>query len=168
MTRTLTAVLAPLLALALLAAACGSTPSESESPAESGPVEPEPAYRSSSVADFQAMLAESRGPLVVALMSASCSPCIIELPIVDALSRELGLKVVGLSLDYSEDNLRYVLDKTGIGFPVYWTGEAALGPMGIKYLPLLILYKDGAEVERLEGLSDEARLREAFTALLGS
>lgn len=153
--------LALLLCLGMLLAACGQ---------DGPPAQPEPAYKAMTVEEFQAEVAGHQGPLVVAVMSASCSPCIQELPVVDALHRELGgqgLEVVGLSLDYSEDNLRHILERTGIGFPVYWTGEAALDPMGIRYLPLLLLYRDGGEVKRLEGLREEDELRAEFSALLG-
>ena len=166
MKRLLTPVLAPALSLgmalglllSLALVACGSEP----------PARPQPPYQAMKTEAFQALVAESQGPLVVAVMSASCSPCIQELPVLDALHRELrgqGLEVIGLSLDYSEDNLRHLLEKTGIKFPVYWTGEEAIDPMGIQYLPLLILYKDGRETGRLEGLLSEAQLREAFAAL---
>lgn len=158
MNRLLAACLSPLLVATLLTAACGSPP----------PAEQEPPYRSATVEEFQSVLSQNQGPLVVAVMTASCAPCLTELPLVEALRLELpGLKVLGLSLDYSEDNLRHILERTGIGFPVYWTGEAALDPMGIRYLPLLLLYRDGGEVKRLEGLREEDELRAEFSALLG-
>lgn len=150
--------LALLLCLGMLLAACGQ---------DGPPAQPEPAYKAMTVEEFQAEVAGHQGPLVVAVMSASCGPCLQELPMVDALRRELpGLAVIGLSLDYSEENLRFLLDRTGIRFPVRWTGEAAIEPLSIRYLPLLILTRDGKEIGRVEGLSTEEELRAIFLELL--
>ena len=152
------------LPTALLLAAVVFTACSAEEPPP-----PQPPYRAATVEEFQALVADHPGVLAVAVMTAGCSPCVKELPLVNALHKELrgqGFEVVGLSLDYDRDGLEYMLEKTGIEFPVYWTGEAAIEALGIEYLPLIILVRDGQEVERIEGLHDEAELRAEFAALL--
>lgn len=130
---------------------------------------PGPPYQTATPAEFQAVMDAQDGAVAVAVMSASCSPCLKELPMIEALRKELGpqgLTVLGLSLDYDQTGLEFLLDTTGISFPVYWTGERAIEALDIGYLPLVILLRDGREVKRLEGLHDEDELRAEFTALL--
>ncbi len=155
-----------LLALsALLCLACLSC-SDQDTASKLPPREP---FQTMTTAQFQGMLASSQGPVAVAVMSASCAPCRKELPVVERLAQELhskGLTVLGLSLDFDQPSLKRLLEDTGIQFPVYWTGEEAIGPLSIRYLPLIILVRDGQEVGRLEGLHSEEELRARFLELL--
>ena len=63
-------------------------------------------------------------------MAAWCHPCIQELPHLNALDRKYrpqGLKTVGISLDYAgPEAMQPIIDDLKVGFPIYWTGEAAI------------------------------------------
>ena len=108
------------------------------------------------------------GHCIVAVMAAWCHPCIEELPVLNALAQEYkdkGLRVVGLSLDYAgPDAIQPIIERLKIQFPVYWAGEAAIKHYNITKIPLLIMFREGRGVKRLEGGRNRAALEKEFTA----
>lgn len=110
------------------------------------------------------------GHCIVAVMAAWCHPCIEELPALNALAqgyKDKGLRVVGLSLDYAgPDAMQPIIERLKIKFPIYWAGEDAIEHYNIIKIPLLIMFRDGRHVKRLEGGRHRAALEREFAAFL--
>lgn len=81
--------------------------------------------------DFDQLLAYS-GPVVVDYTASWCGPCKLISPLIDKLAEEYEgrAKVVKLDLDSNKENAK---------------------KYGIKSIPVVLIFKDGQEVERLVG-----------------
>ncbi len=110
------------------------------------------------------------GDCLMVVMAAWCYPCIEELPALKALDqkyRREGLRIVGLSLDYAGPQaMQSILAQHKIQFPVYWAGEAAIKKYTITKIPLLVFFRDGREVKRLQGQRDRATLEKEIVGFL--
>ncbi len=110
------------------------------------------------------------GDCLMVVMAAWCYPCIEELPalkVLDQKYRREGLRIVGLSLDYAGPQaLQPILAQHKIRFPVYWAGEAAIKKYAITKIPLLVFFRDGREVKRLQGQRDRATLEKEIVGFL--
>jgi len=110
------------------------------------------------------------GPTVIVAMAAWCLPCREELPTLVKLYdkyKSQGLKMVGISLDQDGPSaIQPLLDKANVNFPVYWAGEKAVYDFKIYAIPMLLLIKDGAIVERVVGRKPEAFLDKKISDLL--
>jgi thiol-disulfide isomerase/thioredoxin len=110
------------------------------------------------------------GDCLVVVMAAWCHPCIEELPALKALNQKYarkGLRMVGLSLDYGGPQaMEPLLKAQQIHFPVYWTGEAAIEKYAITKIPLLIFFRDGRVVQRLQGQRSRAALEKEIVRFL--
>ena len=110
------------------------------------------------------------GDCLMVVMAAWCYPCIEELPALKALDqkyRREGLRIVGLSLDYGGPQaMQPILAQHKIRFPVYWTGEAAIEKYAITKIPLLVFFRDGRVVKRLQGQRDKATLEKEIVGFL--
>ncbi len=110
------------------------------------------------------------GRCLVVMMAAWCHPCIEELPALKALNQKYaneGLRMVGLSLDYGGPQaMEPLLEAQKIRFPVYWTGEAAIEKYAITKIPLLIFFRDGQAVRRLQGQRSRAALEKEIVRFL--
>ena len=103
-------------------------------------------------------------------MAAWCHPCIEELPHLNALDRKYrpqGLKTVGISLDYAgPEAMQPIIDNLKVGFPIYWTGEAAIEKYAITKIPLLLFVRNGRVLRRVMGGRDKAALEKEILAFL--
>jgi thioredoxin 1 len=81
------------------------------------------------------------GTVLVDFRSASCGPCQVVSPIVDALGAEEGERLTAARVDVDES-------------------VVTAGDYGIFSLPTLVIFKDGREVERMIG----SRPREEIAA----
>ena len=110
------------------------------------------------------------GDCLVVVMAAWCHPCIEELPALKALDQKYGqkgLRMVGLSLDYGGPQaMEPLLRAQRVSFPVYWTGEAAIKKYAITKIPLLIFFRDGQTVQRLQGQRSQAALEKEILRFL--
>ena len=76
--------------------------------------------------------------------------------------------MVGISLDYAgPDAMRPIIERLKIRFPIYWAGEAAIEHYKITKIPLLIMFRDGHSVKRLEGGRNRAALEAEIVTFLG-
>ena len=93
-------------------------------------------------ADFDAQVVEQAGLVMVDFWAPWCVPCEKVSPIVEALAAEYpALRVRALDVD---------------AHPVSAARHAVLS------LPTLLLFRDGAEVERLTGAPSDKRIRKAI------
>ncbi len=110
------------------------------------------------------------GDCLMVVMAAWCYPCIEELPALKDLDqkyRSEGLRIVGLSLDYGgPEAMQPILAQHKIRFPVYWAGEAAIEKYAITKIPLLVFFRDGRVVKRLQGQRDRATLEKEIVGFL--
>lgn len=149
-------------------AATDGTASASASASASAP-SPSPAQLPAMSLEEMDELLRDEGPLVISIMTSWCPPCRQELPRLNGIYKKLadrGLKMVGLSLDYSPKAMAKMVADNDVAFPFYWVGEAAMTKHGIRGIPLIIIVRGGAEVERVEGLHPTAELMQIFETYL--
>ena len=101
------------------------------------------------------MLGAKDNRLVVAFMAAWCGPCIQELPELNRLYEKYmnqGFSLVGISIDVEGPQaMQPIINRMGIGFPIYWYGETAILKYNLKAIPLLLFVRQGIIIERLRG-----------------
>lgn len=121
-------------------------------------------------AGIRMLIKAKGGPMVIVAMAAWCLPCREELPALVKLYdkyKSQGLKMVGISLDQDGPSaIQPLLDKANVNFPVYWAGEKAVYDFKIYAIPMLLLIKDGAIVERVVGRKPGAFLDKKISDLL--
>jgi thiol-disulfide isomerase/thioredoxin len=129
------------------------------------------AVASLSVDQMDAVIRQA-GDCVVAVMAAWCHPCIEELPSLKALARRYdpqGLRMLGLSVDYAGPQaMQPIIDRLQIDFPVYWVGEAALDTYAVTRIPLLLFFREGRIVKRLEGGRSASEIDQEIAAFLNT
>ena len=96
-------------------------------------------------ADFNQKTAD--GVVLVDFWAAWCPPCRQQGPIVAALAEAYAGRATIAKLDVDRN-------------------PQTARRLGIRNIPTLIVFKDGAEFRRLVGLQDRARLRQALDAAL--
>ena len=120
--------------------------------------------------DIEALIRNQQCPVVIVAMASWCSPCRKELPALNRLYEKYkgkGLSIIGISLDVGGPTaMQSIVDDMQITFPVYWGGEKMTAEYGISAVPLLMLSKNGAIVERIIGRRSEEFLEKKITALL--
>ena len=120
-------------------------------------------------AGIEKLIKEGGGTIIVG-MASWCFPCRQELPTLVKLYNKYkgqGLKVVGISVDISGPSaIQPIVNEEHVNFPVYWGGEQAIKALEMTRLPMLLLIKNGAVVERVIGKEPEAVLDKRIQALL--
>lgn len=92
-------------------------------------------------ADFQSKVLDAEGPVLVDFWAQWCGPCKAIAPVLEELADEYAGKVTIAKMDVDENK----------EIPVKF---------GIRSIPTLILFKDGAVVETLVGALPKAQLTE--------
>lgn len=118
-------------------------------------------------------LSAFRGKIVVVNFFASwCAPCWGELPYFERASRDYadrGVAVVGIAVRSPGVEVRDMIDKIGMSFPVALddTGSVATGVFGLRGMPgTFFLDRQGRLVDVVQGPIKEADLRRRVEALL--
>ena len=96
-----------------------------------------------SEATFEATVLKAKTPVLVDFWSVFCSPCHALKPVLVELANDVG------------DRARVFTVEIG-------TNERLTEQYGISFLPTLIVFKDGKELQRLVGLKSKETLREAL------
>jgi thiol-disulfide isomerase/thioredoxin len=121
------------------------------------------------LASFKQMVGGGQ-PYMLVFMAAWCTPCIKELPDLNALHtqyRASGLKMLGVSVDFGGPAaIQPIVDRMKVTFPVIWLGEQALEAYEISGIPLLLFIKNGAVVEKIVGLKSRAFLAKKIELFL--
>lgn len=127
------------------------------------------AVQSVPIEKMDAIIRQS-GKCLVVVMASWCQPCIEELPTLNALDKKYGrkgLRMVGVSLDYGGPQaMQPILEAFKVRFPVFWTGEAAIEKYAITKIPLLIFFRDGRMIRRLQGQRSRSALEKEIESFL--
>lgn len=126
-----------LIILTIGVAGCGRTPTKTV--VSRSPVEP----IQLTDANFQAEVLESELPVLVDMWAPWCQPCIAMKPTIGQLASELSGKVKVAELNIEENP--FIKEKYNVD----------------KY-PMLLIFVDGKEVERLVGLKSKGELNNAL------
>ena len=94
-------------------------------------------------ADFDARVIDAQGLVLVDFWAPWCAPCAKLSPVVEALATEHADALVVAAMDIEAH-------------------PAAPARHAVLSLPTLILFRDGAEVERLTGAPSEKKIRRAL------
>jgi len=98
-------------------------------------------------ATFQKEVLEATLPVLVDFWAPWCGPCRMVAPVIDELAAEYDGKVVIAKVNTDEN-------------------QVIPGKFGIMGIPSIILFKGGAEVERLVGARPKKALAERLDALI--
>jgi len=119
---------------------------------------------------FKELVSDKKTCFLVTVTASWCGPCKEELPDLIRLNRkyrDLGLRVIALSVDYAgPEAMQPVIEQYHVDFPVYWAGESAIEAFEIKGIPLLLFFRDGAETERIVGKHPENILDQKMAEFL--
>lgn len=91
------------------------------------------------------------GPLLVNVWASTCVPCRTELPMLEKISTEGTLAVVGFTRDLSKDNAREALERAGVTYGNWMDTDARValamdGQIPINQIPSSLLIRDGKVV----------------------
>lgn len=92
-------------------------------------------------ATFAAEVGPGTGLVAVDFTAAWCPPCRLMAPVVDAVAQEYASRLRVLQMDADAN-------------------PATMARFGVRGLPTLLLFRDGAPVERIVGALSSAALRE--------
>ena len=119
---------------------------------------------------LDAKIGDKNNRLALVFMAAWCAPCIDELPTLNKLHKKFknqGLEIIGISIDLDGPNaMQPIVSALKIDFPVYWYGEKAVEKFALFAIPMMLLVKEGAIVERIHGRRPDSFLDEKFRGLL--
>src|SRR5215216_6038679 len=99
--------------------------------------------------DFEQQVLRSDVPVVVDFWAPWCGPCRAVAPILDELAGEYEGRLTVAKINTDEQQR--------------WPSQ-----LGVMAIPTMIFFKDGKEVNRIQGAAPKRILKEAFDAALSS
>ena len=100
-------------------------------------------------ADFEQQVLQAETPVVVDFWAPWCGPCRAVAPILEELAGEY--------------EGRLTIAKVNTDEQPRWPGQ-----LGIMAIPTMIFFKDGREINRIQGAAPKRILKEAFESVLSS
>jgi thioredoxin 1 len=96
--------------------------------------------------NFQEQVTNAKGVVVLKLFATWCGPCKMLAPVMEhILEANPNLPIFELNVD---------------------TDQALVSKLGVSSIPVVIFFKDGAEVNRLVGLQLQAKYQELINSLV--
>ncbi|TAM83382.1 MAG: thioredoxin [Acidobacteria bacterium] len=93
--------------------------------------------------DFEAKVLEARGPVLLDFYQATCPPCRVLEPRLERIARQYIERVPVYRIDIEHD-------------------FSIAARLGVKNIPSLLVFRDGKESERLDGVITEGQLQATF------
>ncbi|CAN5912995.1 hypothetical protein BH23ACT10_BH23ACT10_09410 [soil metagenome] len=122
-------------------------------------------------ADGIDMAAPPGEPVVVNFWASWCAPCVEEMPMLQRVADDLGIRMIGVDyIDLQPDKAIALADELGITYPLVRDEDGAFGQAtGLIGTPTTLLVDgDGLVRRRLTGALTEEQLRAAIADNLGS
>lgn len=164
----LTLVLGAVLAVTVIAAGC------SGSATTSGSNTTLPKLTLASLSGGRGLALDSLGgdgPSVVNLWATWCTPCRIEIPVLDAASKRFAGRVrfVGVNVGDAVEPARRFIADLAVSYPQYRDDDSVLADrLGVTGLPVTLLVdRRGHVVDRITGRLDMARLDKSLSDAFG-
>ncbi len=98
---------------------------------------------------FQAVVLESKLPVLVDFWAQWCAPCLAAAPIMEELAKEYGGKVSFAKVNVEDNSL-------------------IAAKYGIAAIPTMIIFKERQPVQQIVGLKSKKELKKILDELLGS
>ena len=99
-------------------------------------------------ASFAADVLESDKPVLVDFWADWCGPCKMIAPALEEISDELGEQVVIAKMD--------IMENTQVP-----------GQIGVQSIPLMVLFKDGKEADRISGAMSASQINDWLSQRIG-
>lgn len=122
-------------------------------------------------ADGIDMAAPPGEPVVVNFWATWCAPCVEEMPMLQRVADDLGIRMIGVDyIDLQPDKAIALADELGITYPLVRDEDGAFGQaVGLIGTPTTLLVDgEGTVRRRLTGALTEAQLLTAIADDLGS
>lgn len=100
-------------------------------------------------ATFETQAVNAATPVVVDFWAPWCPPCRAVAPVLEKLAGEYEGRLTVAKVNIDDDPI--------------WAGK-----LGVMAIPTMIFFKDGKEVQRVQGALPEPQLKKAFDAALAS
>jgi cytochrome c biogenesis protein CcmG, thiol:disulfide interchange protein DsbE len=148
-------------ALMLLAACASSRPAERPSSAVGQPLVLSAPDLEGREVDVAADVGRVR---VVDFWATWCEPCKEAMPVLDALSRELGprgLSVYGVSIDEDRAQVADFLARGPVGFTILWDeGAVRVSRLDVRYMPVTLIVDRRGVIRHVHQGWDAAKARQ--------
>ncbi len=135
--------------------------------------DPLPGFRLPSLGGGAISAADLKGkPAVVNFFASWCPSCWVEVPHIEAASKDYrnkGLQVLGIGVLDSEDSLRWMVGKLGITYPTVYdtSGETVVKILQLRSMPTtLFVDRQGIVRARWQGFMDKETLQRLIAQIL--
>jgi thioredoxin-like negative regulator of GroEL len=119
---------------------------------------------------FMEMVTETTARVVVVNFWATwCGPCRQEFPALMSLRKQFtdkDLLLVGISLDYNSEAVKFFVGRVGFNYPIYLDGGEIAPAFDVSAIPRLLVFADGTLQASHVGYIPENTLNKVIRSLL--
>jgi thiol-disulfide isomerase/thioredoxin len=121
---------------------------------------------------FEDIVSETASRVVVVNFWATwCGPCRQEFPALMSLRKryeDRDLLLLGISLDYNPEAVKFFVDQVGFNYPIYVDGGEIASAFNVSAIPRLLVFTDGELQASHVGYIPENTLNKVIKSLIES